>query len=348
MLNNNFVKNICNLEELGMYINQIFELSTVLDEERFHKVLCHVHHKADCMEKEEYADQSLEEKGIVVIYRDSQYKKRIKLIVHVERLLDSNKFDSEKIVRKLNKRIGEYFEYKYTLDNFFISGMRIAVDINVGTHNDVEAYLKVLRRIGRVKGFSPVRYECFENVDSFCLEGNSNGINFMIYDLEGLYERQLNENNIGKKKFKAVIKESKGTLRAEVRLIKTKAVRAYADARDISRQIVTLSEKCQDIFLETFARIIPFGNFYKKSRAEEIIWAEIKDDRLRRRMLRLVALIPEKKSLYLAQKAMECRNMEKVMEAFAKINLSPVTISKRQDVKRLDNFFEYLFSRRNL
>ena len=262
----------------------------------------------------------------------------------MERLLDSNKFDSEKIVRKLNKRIGEYFEYKYTLDNFFISGMRIAVDINVGTHNDVEAYLKVLRRIGRVKGFSPVRYECFENVDSFCLEGNSNGINFMIYDLEGLYERQLNENNIGKKKFKVVIKESKGTLRAEVRVTKAKTVRIYADKEDISAQIITLSEKCQDIFLETFVRIIPFGDFYKKGKAEEIIWAEIKDNRLRRRMLRLVALIPEKKSLYLAQKAMHCRNMAKVMEAFAKINLSPVTISKRHGVRYLKNFYECLFS----
>lgn len=344
MWNNNFVKNICILEELCMYINLIFELSMVLDEERFHKVLSHVHHKADCMEKEEYADQSLEEKGIVVIYRDSQYKKRIKLIVHVERLLDSNKFDSEKIVRKLNKRIGEYFEYKYTLDNFFISGMRIAVDINVGTHNDVEAYLKVLRRIGRVKGFSPVRYECFENVDSFCLEGNSNGINFMIYDLEGLYERQLNENNIGRKNFKAAIRESKGILRAEVRLTKAKTVRIYADKEDISAQIITLSEKCQDIFLETFVRIIPFGDFYKKGKAEEIIWAEIKDNRLRRRMLRLVALIPEKKSLYLAQKAMHCRNMAKVMEAFAKINLSPVTISKRHGVRYLKNFYECLFS----
>ena len=92
-----------------MYINLIFELSMVLDEERFHKVLSHVHHKADCMEKEEYADRSLEEKGIVIIYRDSQYKKKIKLIVNVDRLLDGNKSNSEKISRKLNKRIGGVF-----------------------------------------------------------------------------------------------------------------------------------------------------------------------------------------------------------------------------------------------
>lgn len=55
-----------------------------------------------------------------------------------------------------------------------------------------------------------------------------------------------------------------------------------------------------------------------------------------------MALIPEKKSVYLAQKAMDCRNMEKVMSAFTKINLSPVTISKRQDVKFLKNVYEYL------
>lgn len=58
--------------------------------------------------------------------------------------------------------------------------------------------------------------------------------------------------------------------------------------------------------------------------------------------MRLVALIPEKKSVYLAQKAMNCRNMEKVMKAFAKINLSPVTISKRLDVKWLMSVYEYL------
>lgn len=326
-----------------MYINQIFGLSMVLNHDRFHKLFKRACGKAKSMEnmEDEYIDRSIEEKGVTVIYRDSQYKRKIKLIVNVDRLLDGNKPDPNRILRKLNKQIGEYFEYKYTLEDFFISGMRIAVDTNVGTHNDVEAYLQVLRRIGRVKGFSPVRYECFEKVDSFCLEGNSNGIDFMIYNLEGLY-RQLNEDHSKHKKLKSMIRGAEGILRAEVRLTKTKTVRIYADKEDISAQIISLSEKCQDIFLETFVKIIPYGDFYKKGKAEEIIRAEIKDDRLRRRMLRLVALIPEKKSLYLAQKAMDCRNIEKVMRAFAKINLSPLTISKRQDVKFLKNVYEYL------
>lgn len=81
-----------------MYINQIFGLAMVLDDERFHKILSHVYHKEDCIEKEEYADQSLEEKGIVVIYRDSQYKKKIKLIVNVDRLLNGRESDPDRII----------------------------------------------------------------------------------------------------------------------------------------------------------------------------------------------------------------------------------------------------------
>ena len=62
---------------------------------------------------------------------------------------------------------------------------------------------------------------------------------------------------------------------------------------------------------------------------------------MRRKMLRLLALIPDKKSLYLAQKALNCRDVEKVMIAFTKINLSPVTISKRHEVKHLNNLYSY-------
>lgn len=60
-----------------MYINQIFELSMVLDNKRFHKVFKHVYNKDGYMEKkeDEYIDLSLERKGITIIYRDSQYKK---------------------------------------------------------------------------------------------------------------------------------------------------------------------------------------------------------------------------------------------------------------------------------
>ena len=198
-----------------MYINLILEFTMTLDNEKFYKIFKFVYSKNDYIEKKEgeYVDQSLEEKGVTVIYRDSQYKKKIKLIVNTGYLLGNGEHDPDKIARKLNKRIGEYFGFKYKLNDFILSGMRFVTDIDVGTHDEVATYLKVFRRIGRVKGFSPVSYECFENVDSFCLERNSNGIDFMIYDLEGLY-RQLNEDDIRHKKLKSMIRESEGTLRA--------------------------------------------------------------------------------------------------------------------------------------
>ena len=331
-----------------MYINEIFELSMVLDHERFYQIFKHVYSKIGCMEngEDEYIDQSLEEKGITVIYRDSQYRKKIKILVNSGASSKWSIADPEKFIRKLDKRIREYFGFKYKLNDFHLSGMTVVADINVGNSKMVTEYLKVLKRVGKVKGFSAVGYDCFDNNLSLCMEGNSNGIDFLLYDLKSTLVNQLRQAGIRRKELKSVVEGSEGVLRSEIRLTKPKAIRSYAKAHDIAGQIAELSEKSKDVFWETFTRIVPFGDFYKKDEAVQIIQRDVKDNVMRRKMLRLVELIPEKKSLYLAQKAMECRNMEKVVEAFAKINLSPVTISKRQDAKGMENLYTYLCGQR--
>lgn len=318
-----------------MNLNQILELSMVLDNEHFQKVFARSYNGEDYIDEDsgEYMDRSLSGKGITVIYRDSQYKKKIRLIVNAYLLVDDVS-DMDKLIRKLNKRIVEYFNGKYRIDDFVLSGINFVADMDVGTRANAMAYLKVLQRIGRVKGFSPASYEYFDDNASFCLSGNSNGIDFLLYDLEMAVMRQFKDA----KKLKPI----KGILRAEVRLMKPKAVRAYTDADDVSGQIADLLKDSRNIFLDTFTQIIPFGDFYKKDKAVEIIRKEVADSIMRRRMLRLLVLIPEKKSLRLAQKAMNCRNMEKIMDSFAKINLSPVTISKRHDVKYLECLYAYL------
>lgn len=327
-----------------MYINQIFELSIVLDNDKFQKVLTRAYSKADYLDKngKEYTDQSLESKGIVVTYRDSQYKKKIKVIINSRMFLDGDNYDMDESVWKLEKRIGDYFDYKYQIEDFTLSGMILCADIDVHSRENVSAYLKVLQRIGKVKGFSPSSYECFDDIDNYCLDGNSNGIDFLLYDLESYVEKMHREARADRKKFKWMLKESEGILRAEVRLSKPKAIRDYTDRIDVRGQIIDLMKSRKEVFLDTFSKIVPFGNFYKKEKVVEIICGEIGDERLIKRMQRLVTLIPEKKSLSMAQKAINCRNTERVMKAFAKINVSPVTISKRQDVKQLKNIYEYL------
>jgi len=321
-----------------MNLNPVFELSTVLDNEHFQKVFARSYNGEDYIDGDsgEYIDHSLSNKGITVIYRDSQYKKKIRLIVNTYLLLDDVS-DTDKLIRKLDKRIAEYFDCKYHLDDFVLSGMNFIADIDVGTPTNVQAYLKVFKRIGKVKGFSPVSYECFDDDSSFCLSGNSNAVDFLLYDLADAVVHQHRDSS--QKKFKFI----KGVIRSEVRLTKPKAIRAFTEAVDTAGQIAELLENSQDIFMDTFTRVIPFGDFYKKDKADEIIRKEVSDSIMRRRMLRLLVLIPEKKSIHLAQKAMNCRNIEKVMETFAKINLSPVTISKRHDVKHLEGLYVYLF-----
>lgn len=328
-----------------MYIKQVFEFSMTMDNEKFRKALNRTYKKAGYLEgyEGEYIDRSLAHKGITVIYRDSCYRKKVRIIADTEPASDCGALDADKLMWKLDKHVKEYFDFRYRLDDFCLSGMRLIADIDVHSRGNVTDYLKVLRRIDRVKGFSPSDYECFDGIGSFCLEGNSNGIEFLLYDLEGMLMGQLAGTDNGRKKIKAMLKDAAGILRTEVRLAKPKAVRSYADEADLYGQLTMLMRKRQDVFFDAFTRIIPFGDYYKKDKAVEIIRREIKDDVLRRKMLHLLALIPEKKSLLLAQKAMNCRNVEKVMEGFAKINLSPVTISKRHDIKYLKNIYEYLF-----
>lgn len=325
-----------------MYINQIFELSMTLDTVKFNKILVTACNRTDYISKngDGYVDHSLESNGITIIYRDSQYKKKVRMIVNSRVASESKEADQGKFVRKLNKHIDEYFNFDYRLDDFILSGMILSADIDVGDHAYVSAYLKVLQRVGKVKGFSPVNYDCFRDNTSFCLEGNSNGTEFLIYDLKSLLTDQMQKAGAKRKKVNSMESGAKGILRAEVHLVKPKAIRGYAKETDIKRQIGVLSEQRKDVFMDVFTQVIPFGDFYKKDKATEIVRCEVNNDVVKRKMLRLLALVPEKKSLYLAQKAMNCRNIEKVMDAFAKINVSPVTISKRNNLNCLENIYE--------
>lgn len=327
-----------------MNINQIFELSMVLDSEKFHKILTRAYDRTDGMEKngDEHTDHSLSPKGITVMYRDSQYKKKVKVIINSGALLDGKAPEPERLVWKMNKRICGYFGSRYKLEDFQLSGVALVMDINVGDSEMVSAYLKVLQRIGKVKGFSQVEYECFHDDSSFCMEGNSNGIEFLLYDLKELFRCDPDKADITRKALKSLPKKSEGVLRTEVWLTKPKAIREHTRSSDLPEQIGELAERSMEVFIDVFTGIIPYGDFYKKDKAVEIIHRKVEDSVMRRKMLRLLTLIPEKKSLYLAQKAMNCRNIDKVMESFMEINLSPVTISKRHDIKYLDCIYKNL------
>ena len=322
-----------------MVINQLMELSMIVDTAPFHRIF---NAKTSYLKEldDEYLDTSLAAKGITVIYRDSRYKKRVRILVNAGMVVD-HPSNTDKLLRKLGKRISEYFDHKYKLDDFTLSGVTLTLDIAIGSREKVSDYLKVLQRIGKVKGFSPVNYDCFDEKASFCLSGNSNDIDFLLYDLEAVTVGQLRNADAGRKQLQSASMQTKGILRAEVKLTKPKAVREYADAASVPGQIVEMMGNSTDAFMDTFARVVPFGDLCKMDVAVGIVRSEVKDAIMRRKMLRLLSLIPDKKSLHLAQKALNCRDVEKVMESFTKIHLSPVTIAKRHEIKHLDNIYSY-------
>ena len=148
--------------------------------------------------------------------------------------------DTDKLIRKLDKHIAEYFAHRYTLDDFILSCLTLTGDIDVGSRANVYNYLKVIRRVGRVKGFSPISYDCFDDKASFCLSGKSNVTDFLLYDLEKFVADQLRNADTGQKKLQTAGEQPKGILRAEVRLTKQKAIREYTDTADTSGQIVKI------------------------------------------------------------------------------------------------------------
>ena len=319
-----------------MYLQSTFELTMCLDSEKFYKLLDKVYSSSEYSECSELkiVDQTMAAKGIIVTYCDKR-KKKIQLTVNVNYLLDGDepdKSNADKLIRKLEKQVNKYFDSSYTLDDFSLSKISMSTDIQVGGGAQTAAYIKVLQRIGKVKGFSPSRNNSINDNISFCLDGNSNGFEFAIYDLENLLLDHVRNTNSDCKDLRKLASKSKGLLRVEVRLVKSTAIRTCIDDTLTTDQIATLCGKTQKIFLKVFQRVVPFGDFYKKDKATEIIRTKIADTKTRRRMLRLVALAPEKKSLLLAQKALNYRRIDDVMEGFADIEVSPITISKRHDV----------------
>ena len=328
-----------------MYLQSTLELTWILESEKFYKLLSRVHNRSEHSDGNKLVDQTLAPKGIIIAYHDKQYKKKVQLTVNLNLLLDGDEPDkgnADKLIRKLEKRLNSYFGSMCTLDDFNLSKMYLVADLDVGDREKVSSYIKVLQRIGKVKGFSPPHNKRLGDDISFCLDGNSNCIEFMIYDLESLLKEQSQEANSESKALKTLAKKYEGLLRVEVRLMKSTAIRTCANETLTTDQISALCGNGQKIFLDTFQRIVPFGNFYKKHNAAEIIRKEITDTKTKRRMLRLIALTPEKKSLLLAQKALNYRRIDDIMGAFADIELSPVTISKRHDIKYLKSLYTFI------
>lgn len=276
--------------------------------------------------EDDYTDNSLGSKGMQVTYHDSQYRKKIQIKFILSKL-QSKSDDTGTLMRKIGKRLCKYFGRRLEQLDFTLSSMVVSADLAVGQQETVEAYMTVLRRIGNVKGYT-LDCDCrIGGTPTFLhWSGNSNSKDLIL-----LNKRCFSES-----------KADSGILQARVYLLKNKAVRTYCSEASTPMQIARCIELSKDIFLDTFAQIVPSGSYFKKETAVKHIRQAVGNINLRQKMIRLLELIPEKKSLLRAQKAMTYRKPQHLLLRFAKIDLSPITISKRQKISSLGNLYTFL------
>lgn len=304
-------------------------------------------------EKDVRVDDTLAANGITVEYHNYDHRKMVKLRVNPSVVLGGNDLklwkpnirNTEALIDEINEHIDDYFDPDYTVDDFTLSRVEFTVNLDVGKKR-VPTYIRLMHKIGQVKGFS-AKFSTpdyaagdIKKENSFDLEGKTNGIAFTIYDKEADLKDKGKEDKA---------KKAEGILRAEVRLKKRKAVQAAIrklnrnpDSLTTEKQIALVSTKSKQIFLETFVAIVPFGDYYRLKAAERRISESDLKPKKKETMLNLLRLVPEKKSLYLAFKESKIRHKDEVLLWFAELNVSPITISKREDLKYLKNLYEYI------
>lgn len=297
-------------------------------------------------------DDAFSSKGITIEYHNYEFRKMIKLCVNPSKILGGNDiklwnpnvYNIATVLDSLNDYIEDYFDSDYTMDDFSLTRIDFTANLDVGRKN-VLPYINLMHKIGKIKGFSH-KYEKTDydtgrinKEHSFDLKGNTNNIEFTVYDKEN----DLKKKNKIKKSLKA-----KGILRIEIRLKKRKAITKAlsefmnASALTTEEEFELLALNSKNVFGKWLVMVIPFGNYYKLKKAEEIIASADIKKKKREKMLSLLRLVPKKKSLYQAIKELKLRDIDEILELFAKLNVSPITISKREDISFLENLYNYL------
>lgn len=303
------------------------------------------------MDKDVRVDDCLSDYGIMIEYHNYEFRKSIRFRVNPSEILGGSDLklweptdkNIKRLITLLNDYIYHYFHSRYKLNDLILTRIEFTANINVGKEN-VPAYIRLMHRIGKVKKYSP-KYNKQDYIaqgivkeHSFDLEGNSNNIGFTVYDKEADLKKKGKDRKAQK---------AQGILRIEVRLKKRKAVEQalhiIADENNIStkKQIKYLCQNSTEIFMNTFVSIVPFGNSYHLKEAEKIVNTSDFKAHQKEKMLSLLKLIPEKKSLYFALKELNVRHPDDVLLWFAQLNLSPITICKREKIDYLENLYEY-------
>jgi len=289
-----------------------------------------------------FSDGRYSNSGVVIEYINRK-KKKIRITINPSLLMqhddsdglwEPSKENSLSFINKLKDLLDKRFDNEFELDDFSLNELTLTMDVDLEDRDLVKSYIRTLNNMKNVKNYTWLRgikayREEYKHL-GFILQGNSNGVTFAGHS------KALGLSHFENEKACDCIRlrHHKNVLRFDIVLEKV-AVRRNTKHSKPTAQIIELAKNREKIFVDIFYHIIPMGDYLKLTDAVKVVERRVSDIRLQRKMINYMKLIPTTKSVLSAQQSLGERKIEKIKKEFAMLGLSPITITKRQDVKHL-------------
>ena len=257
-------------------------------------------------------------------------------------LIDPENFDSA--LEQANGIIYNFLEGKYDINSLKLCRIDLCVNIDVGSQEAVDTYLKLLNyKSGSRGGYkiqninSPNGYS--EN--EFLTENRAVGISISVYNKKA----QLLDINREKEAERA-----EGILRVEVQLKRHKTIKNLFSAKFTNPEIIkTALLHSREIMADILAKAIPQGDYYRLADAIDLVSNNVDKEKMVMRMVRLLELTSKKHSTSLAKEALFSEDKKlsnqyyrNMLEEFGDLNLNTVTLGRKCSfdyLKGLSSFF---------
>lgn len=288
-------------------------------------------------------------KGIRVVLKKTKLGGYLKFIISLNDLLGTDDklslIEPQHIQEALNSAdamlTGEFGE-DFAINNLELSRVDYRINVNVGSSENVRAYINLLYRCDKRKGYKVIGLECpdFDSTKGYTARNDIAGTEISFYDKQKQLEQRKYEES----------ERASGILRIELRLTKIKAVKEHTKGciNNHERIIYCIGNSRREI-LGVVRQLIPDGDYYTMKKAREILEKSVKSQKLQDRMIEMLKLTKRLGSIRLAKK--ELRNIDSkikheyfnmMMEEFENIGVNPVVLDKKSVVSTLPGLFTFL------
>lgn len=288
-------------------------------------------------------------KGIRVVLKKTKLGGYLKFIISLNDLLSSDDklslIDPQHIQEALNSAdtmlTGEFGE-DFAINNLELSRVDYCINVNVGSGENVRAYINLLYRCDMRKGYKVIGLECpdFDSTKGYTARNDIVGTEISFYDKQKQLEQRKYEDS----------ERASGILRIELRLTKSKAVKEHTEGciNNHERIVYCIGNSRREI-LAVVRQLIPDGDYYSMKEARAIVRKSVKNQKLRKRMLEMLMLTKKLDSIRLAKKELRDKDpkikheyFNIMMEEFENIGVNPVVLDKKLGGSTLASLFRYL------